>query len=161
MMGEFHCSIPHARDGFGPVAQLVEHRPFKAVVAGSSPARLTTISRKNGAGNVLVAHYAESPYSGSVRFEWDENKDEVNRAKHGISFETAALVFEDANRLLFVDRVEDGEERWHAIGSVRNTFLFLTVVHTYAEEHAEPVVRIISARRATRRERKLYAETIP
>lgn len=96
-----------------------------------------------------------------MRFEWDENKNEANRAKHGVSFETAALVFEDSNRLLFIERIEDREERWHAIGCVRGSFLFLTVVHTYTEEQAEPVVRIISARRATRHERKLYAETIP
>lgn len=95
-----------------------------------------------------------------MRFEWDENKNEANFAKHGVSFETAALVFEDVNRLLFVERIEDSEQRWHAIGSVRGSFLFLTVVHTYTEVQAEPVVRIISARRATRHERKLYAETI-
>lgn len=70
-------------------------------------------------------------------------------------------MFEDPNRLLFIERIEDGEERWHAIGSVRGPLLFLTVVHTYTEELAEAAVRIISARRATRQERKLYAETIP
>jgi uncharacterized DUF497 family protein len=96
-----------------------------------------------------------------LRFEWDENKNEANFAKHGVSFETAALVFEDPNRLLFIERIEDGEERWHAIGSVRSSFLFLTVVHTYTEEEAEAVVRIISARRATSQERQLYAETVP
>jgi uncharacterized protein len=103
----------------------------------------------------------EIPYSKSVRFEWDQKKNEANRRKHGVSFETAALVFEDSNRLLFVERVVDGEERWHTIGSVRDSFLFLTVAHTYTEERAEPIVRIISARRATRHERKLYAEAIP
>jgi uncharacterized DUF497 family protein len=108
-----------------------------------------------------VDNYAEIPYSEWVRFEWDEEKNESNQRKHGISFETAALVFEDPNRLLFIERIEEGEERWHAIGSVRGSYLFLTVVHTYAEEEAEAVVRIISARRATRHERKLYAETIP
>lgn len=96
-----------------------------------------------------------------MRFEWDEGKNESNQRKHGISFETAVLVFEDPNRLLFVERIEEAEERWHAIGSVRGSYLFLVVVHSYAEEEAEAVVRIISARRATRHERKLYAETIP
>ena len=96
-----------------------------------------------------------------MRFEWDDDKNESNQRKHGISFETAALVFEDPDRLLFIERIEEGEERWHAIGSVRGTYLFLTVVHTYAEEEAEAVVRIISARRATSHERKLYAQTIP
>jgi uncharacterized protein len=104
--------------------------------------------------------YTAFPYSRSVRFEWDEDKSESNQAKHGISFETAALVFEDPNRLLFIERIEDGEERVHAIGSVRGSYLFLTVVHTYTEEDGEAAVRIISARRATRHERKLYAEAI-
>jgi len=44
-----------------------------------------------------------------VRFEWDEAKDEANRRKHGISFETAVLIFEDSNRLEFVERIEEGE----------------------------------------------------
>lgn len=96
-----------------------------------------------------------------MRFEWDSRKNDGNQAKHGISFETAALVFEDSNRLLFIERIEEGEERWHAIGSVGGSYLFLTVVHTYAEEEAEVIIRIISARRATPHERKLYAETIP
>jgi uncharacterized DUF497 family protein len=98
---------------------------------------------------------------GAVRFEWDEDKNDSNQRKHGISFETAALVFEDPDRLLFIERIEEGEERWHAIGSVRGSYLFITVVHTYAEEEAEAVVRIISARRATPQERKLYDETVP
>ena len=44
-----------------------------------------------------------------MRFEWDEAKDEANRRKHGISFETAVLIFEDSNRLEFVERIEEGE----------------------------------------------------
>jgi uncharacterized DUF497 family protein len=95
-----------------------------------------------------------------VRFEWDEAKNQANRRKHGISFETAVLVFEDSNRLEFVERIAEGEERWHAIGCVRGSFLFITVVHTHTEQKDELVVRIISARRATPHERKLYAETI-
>lgn len=96
-----------------------------------------------------------------MRFEWDEDKNESNRLKHGISFETAVLVFDDPNRLLFIERIEKGEERWHAIGSVKGSYFFLTVVHTYAEDEGDVLVRIISARRATRQEKKLYAETLP
>lgn len=59
-----------------------------------------------------------------VRFEWDEDKNESNQRKHGISFETAALVFGDLNRLLFIERVEEDEERWHAIGSVKGVPVF-------------------------------------
>ena len=51
-----------------------------------------------------------------LRVEWDKEKDEINRRKHRIGFETAKLVFDDPNCLTSVERVEDGEERWHAIG---------------------------------------------
>lgn len=78
----------------------------------------------------------------------------------GVPFTTAVLIFEDPNCLTFPDRVEAGETRWHAIGAVQNSLLFLTVVHTYAEQGAEQFVRIISARRATSQERKLYAQAI-
>jgi uncharacterized DUF497 family protein len=56
-----------------------------------------------------------------LRFEWDD-KDDMNRRKHGIGFGTAELVFDDPNCLTFVERVEDGEERWLAIGVLDGTF---------------------------------------
>ena len=92
-----------------------------------------------------------------MRFEWDEAKNEANQKKHGVSFEVATLVFDDPHVLVFIERVEDGEERWHAIGYVSGSLLFLTVVHTYVGDEA---VRIVSARNATRPERNMYAETI-
>jgi uncharacterized protein len=95
-----------------------------------------------------------------VRFEWDEEKNRINRGKHSVSFEIAVRIFEDPNVLQFVERVEGGEERWHAIGLISGSLLFLTVVHTYADDPQEPIVRIISARRATSHERRLYAEAI-
>ena len=94
-----------------------------------------------------------------MRVEWDEAKNEINRRKHGIGFETAQLVFDDPCCVTFVERLTDGEERWHAIGSIEK-IIVLVVVHTYREEVPDEVVRIISARPATRRERKLYAQTI-
>jgi hypothetical protein len=92
-----------------------------------------------------------------VRFEWDDAKNESNRKKHKVSFEVASLVFDDPHVLVFIERVEDGEERWHAIGYVAGSLLFLTVVHTHEEDG---LVRIISARPATRTERNMYAEAI-
>jgi uncharacterized DUF497 family protein len=53
--------------------------------------------------------------------------------------------------------VTDGEERWHAIGSIEK-IIILVVVHTYREEEPDEVIRIISARAATLHERKLYAQ---
>ena len=93
-----------------------------------------------------------------MRFEWDETKNETNQEKHGVSFDTAKGVFIDPNVVLYIERVEEGEERWHAIGYVTGTLLFLTVVHTFTEEGAEQVIRIISARPATKPERKLYVK---
>ena len=94
-----------------------------------------------------------------MRIEWDPAKNEINRTKHGIDFETAQLVFDDPCCVTFVERVTNGEERWQAIGSIEN-IIILVVVHTYWEDVSGEVVRIISARPATRRERKLYAQAI-
>jgi uncharacterized DUF497 family protein len=93
-----------------------------------------------------------------VKFEWDAAKDESNRKKHRLGFETAKLVFEDPNCLTFVERIQDGEERWHAIGVVDEQVV-VTVVHTYRAEGARETIRIISARRADPEERKLYDGT--
>jgi uncharacterized DUF497 family protein len=94
-----------------------------------------------------------------MRVEWDAAKNDANRAKHGIDFETAQLIFDDPFCVTFVERVTGGEERWHAIGSIE-TIIVLVVVHTYREENSEEVIRIVSARRATRKERRLYDQTI-
>ena len=94
-----------------------------------------------------------------LRFDWDEQKNERNRTKHGIDFETAQLVFEDPFCITFIERECEGEERWQAIGAIED-ILLLVVVHTYREEEGDEVIRIISARRATRHERKLYAQAI-
>jgi uncharacterized DUF497 family protein len=94
-----------------------------------------------------------------MRVTWDPPKNEANKTKHGIEFETAKLVFDDPFCITFVERVIDGEERWHAIGSLEK-IIVLVVVHTYREENAEEVIRIISARRATRNEWRLYDQAI-
>ena len=88
-------------------------------------------------------------------FVWDENKDRINRRKHGVSFETAARIFEDPNVVSYPDRVVDGEERWHAVGNAGGIALVL-VVHTSEEKHGEEEIRIVSARKASPRERALY-----
>ena len=94
-----------------------------------------------------------------VRFEWDEAKNKSNKTKHGVDFETARLVFEDPFSITFLDRIVDEEERWHAIGTVEDVVI-LVVVHTYRSEGPVEVIRIISARLATRGERKLYVKAI-
>jgi len=90
-----------------------------------------------------------------VRFDWDPDKARENYRKHEVSFETAALVFDDPGFVMFPDRNVDGEERWHTIGLVRGVLLLL-VVHTFREVDEEEMVRIISAREVTTHERRLY-----
>ena len=91
-----------------------------------------------------------------MRFEWDEAKNLSNKRKHGIRFEEAAAVFQDPLHVSVQDRVEGGEERWQTFGMV-GTLLLVMVAHTSHEEgQAGVVIRIISARQATRQERRLY-----
>lgn len=95
-----------------------------------------------------------------VRFEWDERKNHGNLVKHGIDFQTAQLVFDDPNCVVFVESAKDGEARWHALGFAEGIVLIL-VVHTYRETGGCEFIRIISARQATRHERKLYENSLP
>ena len=93
--------------------------------------------------------------------EWDPAKNLSNRRKHGVSFEEAAQVFRDPFNLSWKERVQDGEERWQAIGQVEGLAL-LIVAHTIREELEDgtdiEVVRIISARRDKPKERQRYEE---
>lgn len=84
-------------------------------------------------------------------FEWDANKDAINKEKHGISFEVAALVFNDPNYIELYDEEHSNrdEDRYIAIGKVGNV---LFVVYTEREN----AIRLISARLATAKERRLY-----
>jgi uncharacterized DUF497 family protein len=90
-------------------------------------------------------------------FDWDERKNQANRAKHRVSFEAATLVFEDPHAVGVPDRVEEGEERWQTVGMAAGVVL-LQVAHTYREKGGEEYIRIISARKATPQERKIYEE---
>jgi uncharacterized protein len=92
-----------------------------------------------------------------MRFEWDEAKNQRNLAKHKVRFETAVLVFDDAYSLTQRDETTDEEERWITLGSI-GTSAMLFVVHTCFEHAGEEVIRIISARAATRHERRAYEE---
>jgi uncharacterized DUF497 family protein len=70
-----------------------------------------------------------------------------------VSFQTAKLVFEDPNLITRLDRHVGGEQRWQTIGYAKG---ILTVAHTAQEAGNDEIIRIISARRATSGERKLY-----
>jgi uncharacterized DUF497 family protein len=92
-----------------------------------------------------------------MRFEWDEAKNRRNLAKHKISFETASLAFDDPQTLSIQDLIVEGEERWQTLGMIADVLLIVT--HTYRDEDDDEVVRLISARKATARERRAYAES--
>jgi uncharacterized protein len=94
-----------------------------------------------------------------MRFEWDDEKNRRNLAKHRISFDAARLVFDDPHALSQLDRVDAGEERWQTIG-LAGGIAVLLVAHISREQNGEEVIRIISARKATPRERKAYDQAI-
>ena len=93
-----------------------------------------------------------------MRWTWDENKNRDNKRKHGLSFETAILVFDDPLMAHRPDQ-NSNEERWHTIGLIEGVVVI--VAHTWPEPQGETSVetgRIISARKATARERRAYEE---
>ena len=89
-----------------------------------------------------------------MEFEWDPAKATRNVEKHGVDFDTAAEIFDDPNLFVVIDSRTYGERRYQAIGASRGVILF--VAYTM---RADNVCRIISARRASRRERAAY--TLP
>lgn len=90
-----------------------------------------------------------------MRFEWDPGKAEANRKKHGVSFEEATALFvDDANCLeIFDEEHSDEEDRFIALGTIKRG----VVVVVYTEPEAD-VVRILSARMATKSERKRFEQ---
>ncbi|MDD0972986.1 BrnT family toxin [Pseudomonas fontis] len=88
-------------------------------------------------------------------FEWDEAKNRVNIHKHGIDFNDVPELFQHPTLVLRDHRRDYDEERWISIGRIRS--VIGVVVYT---ERRGDVIRIISARKATRQEGKHYVETI-
>ena len=90
----------------------------------------------------------------ALGFEWDETKAGANLTKHGVSFEEAATVFGDPLSLTIPDPAHSqAEDRFVVIGQSHRRRL-LVVVHTERGDN----IRVISARRASKRERKVYEE---
>ncbi|MGZ8215781.1 BrnT family toxin [Methylomagnum sp.] len=93
-----------------------------------------------------------------MEFQWDEQKAEINRRKHGVSFEEAITVFDDTLARIF-------DDVWHSVDEYRE----LIIGHTHRRallvvcftERENGVIRVISARPATNRERQDYEEHRP
>ena len=93
-----------------------------------------------------------------IKFEWDDNKNQANIEKHGISFEEAASVFQDEGALIITDEEHsESEERFILIGFSFRANL-LVVCHCYREKNT--TIRIISARKADKKERQKYIERL-
>ena len=89
-----------------------------------------------------------------LRFEWDAEKERQNKRKHGVSFVEAQSIFTDEHALLIDDpEHSDKEDRFVLLGFSAKLRI-LVVVHAYRESRR--VIRIISARRAIRKERDIY-----
>lgn len=92
-------------------------------------------------------------------FFWNPDKAEKNVEKHKVSFEIAQTIFEDPLHLSNLDDEKHEEERWVSMGRSCKGDIFV-VVHTYLEIQGHEEIRIISARRATKKERRAYEEGI-
>jgi len=89
-----------------------------------------------------------------IRFIWDENKNLINKRKHGISFDEASTAFADENgRVIFDPEHSEAEDRFILLG-LDSSLRVLVVCHCYRED--TDTVRIISARKATRNETSQY-----
>jgi len=96
-----------------------------------------------------------------MKFEWDKNKEKINIQKHGVTFEQASYVFTDQFALSRLDDEHSfDEDRWVLLGKSLNETLLL-VVHTFRDNNGTEFVRIISARKATQKEKQTYQKRYP
>ncbi len=94
----------------------------------------------------------------NIVFEWDENKNKINESKHKVSFEEAKTVFYDENALVINDPEHSLDEERFVILGFSGKANLLVVCHCYRSENM--VIRIISARKATKKEEKYYEEGV-
>lgn len=95
-----------------------------------------------------------------IKFEWDKKKNIANKKKHGVSFEEAAEVFDDPLHTSILDhRFDYFDERWITIGAAKSGTVIVVGHLYYFTENDEETIRIITARKATKKERGQY-ETI-
>lgn len=88
-------------------------------------------------------------------FEWDTEKEKINIAKHGIDFSTAARVFQDERRIEFYDEAHStDEDRYITIGQINGISVTVIIMVVYTER--ERAIRLISARKATAQEGRMY-----
>lgn len=91
-------------------------------------------------------------------FDWDENKNISNQKKHGMSFEEASSVFFDESAILFDDPEHSEDEDRFLLVGMSDRAKVCTVCHCYRE--SDEIIRIISARKATKKESEIYERRI-
>lgn len=91
-----------------------------------------------------------------IRFEWDEGKSRENKRKHGVSFEEAQTVFLDENAIRFYDPDHSADEDRFLMLGISIQLRVLVVCHCYRVD--ESTIRIISARKANKKESATYQE---
>ena len=95
-----------------------------------------------------------------MKFEWDREKEKTNIKKHGVTFEQASFVFADRYALNKYDEEHsEDEDRWIILGKSFNEVLL--VVHTFRNKDGIEYTRIISARKATKKEKQAYQKRCP
>lgn len=93
-----------------------------------------------------------------VRFEWDTEKDLVNFRNHGVAFDEAKTVFYDENAIEFYDEDHSLKEVRFLMVGLSSKLRILLVSYAVVEGKTEDIVRIISSRKATKKEQKTYFE---
>ncbi len=93
-----------------------------------------------------------------IEFGWDEHKNQMNRKKHGVWFEEAQQAFDDMRAIVFLDKDHsDDEERFILLGLSGSARILVVV---YCERRKDQLIRIISARKATKKEVRRYEKGI-
>ncbi len=105
----------------------------------------------------IALHRSYTSRVPDLRFEWDPQKNAANKRKHRVSFEEARTVFYDDRALLIRDPDEEDEDRFVLLG-LSAALRALVVCHCYRED--DSVIRIISARKANREERRDYEKRL-
>jgi uncharacterized DUF497 family protein len=92
-----------------------------------------------------------------TRFEWDRKKASANLTKHHVDFDSAVRAFADTGAICELDRIEGAQLRWKTIGRA-GEHLILVIIHLVLEQDGIETIRIISARKADRSERRRYEQ---
>jgi len=132
-----------------PPAEHATRRPAGAADAAAADAGV----RRASAGLDKSVHRTYIVHMSGIVFEWDEKKNQDNIRKHGVAFQEAETVFSDEHALLIDDPEHSGVEDRFVLLGLSADLHTLVVCHCYRRGS---VIRIISARKATRRERERY-----